>query len=203
MRTSFLVLAFCLFSGAVMAQSYNDSILAFRQHYKQDFLTDKRSPLKSADLKYLRFFEPDISYRVKASFVATPESPSFSMPTHSGKDKTYRQYGILTFRLHDTLLNLSIYKRLDANTEPKDYLFVPFTDLTSYTETFGGGRYLDLSVNDIKDNQVLLDFNKCYNPYCAFAEGYACPIPPRENALNIAIKAGEKIYGKNLLDLQE
>lgn len=198
MRTLVATAAFCLVSTFSTAQSYNDSIIQYRDHYKNEFLTDKRSPLKASDLQYLRFYEPDINYRVKASFVATPESPAFSMPTHSGRDKMYRQYGLLTFRLHDTLLHLHVYQRIDGTAEPKNYLFIPFTDQTTYDETFGGGRYLDLYINDITNNQVMIDFNKCYNPYCAFAEGYSCPIPPRENSLNVAIKAGEKNYGKTI-----
>jgi uncharacterized protein (DUF1684 family) len=78
----------------------------------------------------------------------------------------------------------------------KDHLFIPFTDGTTYTETYGGGRYIDLSVNDIKNGKIELDFNKCYNPYCAYAGGFNCPIPPVENRLPVAIKAGEKLYGK-------
>lgn len=198
MRKLFLVMALSAVSYLSLAQSYNDSIFKYREHYKKEFLTDKRSPLKADDLKYLRFYEPDINYRVKATVVITPESQPFSMPTHSGKDKMYRQYCILTFKLNDTLLHLRAYQRVDGTAEPKDYLFIPFTDATTYGETFGGGRYLDLSVNDIINNQVIIDFNKCYNPYCAFAEGYSCPIPPRENSLDVAVKAGEKKYAKEI-----
>jgi uncharacterized protein (DUF1684 family) len=171
------------------------SIQAYRKDYSQGFIIDKHSPLKAADLKYLRFYEPDITYKVRATFVATPEADAFSMPTHSGKDKTYRQYGIITFRIHDTLLNLHVYQRVGGQ-EAANSLFIPFTDATTYGETFGGGRYLDLTVDDIQNNQLELDFNKCYNPYCAYAEGYSCPIPPRENSLPVAIRAGEKLFGK-------
>jgi len=211
MRKLILSISLSAISYLSVAQSYNESILDYRKHYKADFLTDSRSPLKQADLQYLRFYEPDISYCIKATFVATPESEAFSMATHSGKDKTYRQYGILTFKIHDTLLNLHVYQRVTDNKlfalnaaasqqmNPQDEeLFIPFTDQTNYDETFGGGRYLDLRTSDIKDNQVILDFNKCYNPYCAFAEGYSCPIPPRENALDMEIKAGEKLFAKKM-----
>lgn len=122
------------------------------------------------------------------------------MPTHSGKDKKYKQYGIITFSLHDTVSVLHIYQSIDLIKNPKykNYLFIPFTDATTYGETYGGGRYLDLSIDDIKGNELILDFNKCYNPYCAYAGGYSCPIPPRENELKVAIMAGEMQYGKNI-----
>ena len=78
----------------------------------------------------------------------------------------------------------------------KNYLFLPFTDATTGVETYESGRYIDLEINDIKDNLVIIDFNKAYNPYCAYTTGYNCPIPPAENDLHIAITAGEKAYGK-------
>jgi uncharacterized protein (DUF1684 family) len=84
-----------------------------------------------------------------------------------------------------------------AVPEYKDHLFLPFTDLTSGEETYTAGRYIDLSFEDIIDNKVVIDFNKAYNPYCAYVSGkYNCPIPPRENTLSVAILAGEKNYGK-------
>jgi uncharacterized protein (DUF1684 family) len=78
----------------------------------------------------------------------------------------------------------------------KDYLFVPFGDATSGFTSYGGGRYMDFRLQDIKNNQLIIDFNKAYNPYCAYTTGYNCPIPPKENLLTVAIPAGEKNYGK-------
>ena len=78
------------------------------------------------------------------------------------------------------------------------HLFIPFNDGTNYDHTFGGGRYIDLSTTDITGNKYLLDFNKCYNPYCAFAEGFSCPIPPDENHLSLCIFAGEKMFTKHM-----
>ncbi len=85
-----------------------------------------------------------------------------------------------------------------AVAEYKDQLFLPFTDLTSGEESYAAGRYIDLIFDDILDNKVIIDFNKAYNPYCAYVSGkYNCPIPPRENSLNVAILAGEKNFGKH------
>lgn len=93
---------------------------------------------------------------------------------------------------------LHVYQSIALMTKPgfEDHLFIPFTDETNVGETYGGGRYIDLKMGDIQNGMVVLDFNKCYNPYCAYKEGYACPIPPRENSLPIAIPAGEKRFGK-------
>ena len=78
----------------------------------------------------------------------------------------------------------------------RDYLFVPFKDLTNAHETYGGGRYLDFRMKDIEGASCVLDFNKAYNPYCAYSEGYNCPIPPRENHLEVRVEAGEMGFGK-------
>ena len=189
-----LLLASC----SLHAQHYQDSILQYRQRYKNDFLSDKNSPLTADDTAYLRFYPADSSYLITAKFHRSSGSSSFMMPTHSGKDKEFKEYGTLTFKLHDTLLTLHAYQNiaLSKQEQYKDDLFIPFTDLTNYTETFGGGRYIDISIKDISHSKILLDFNKCYNPYCAFKGGYSCPIPPRENALPVAIKAGELLFGK-------
>jgi len=121
------------------------------------------------------------------------------METSGNMKQVFRVYGIIRFTLHDTALTLNIYQsqRLMAVAEYKDELFLPFTDLTSGEESYAAGRYIDLVFDDILDNKVVIDFNKAYNPYCAYASGkYNCPIPPRENNLNVAILAGEKNYLK-------
>ena len=193
-----LILVILLFAPAASAQKYEATIQQYRAHYKQEFLTDTHSPLKAADTGYLRFYQPDKQYCITATFTPTPNSKPFDIATHSGKKKPYRRYGILTFSLQGAQHSLEVYQGLDLIKQPalKDYLFIPFTDLTNYETTYAGGRYLDLRIGDIKDGTVVLDFNKCYNPYCAFAEGYACPIPPDANKLKVRIAAGEKLFGK-------
>lgn len=192
------LLAIILFPVVAFAQSYNENILKFRQDYINAFLTDKNSPLAATDTGYLRFYPIDRNFRVSATFKKTANSKPFMIPTHSGKEKEYREYGVLKFTLHDTVLTLHVYQSitLSRQDEYKNYLFIPFTDLTNYTETFGGGRYIDLSISDIKNGHVILDFNKCYNPYCAFKDGYSCPIPPKENSLPVAIKVGELLFSR-------
>lgn len=181
------------------AQSYTDSINSYRENYRQEFVDHENSPLSAQDTGYLRFFAPDSTYRVIAELKLTPEATVFKIPTSSGKSKTYRKYGILTFMLKGEPCSLEVYEspELMKKEEFKDHLFVPFKDLTNYEETYGGGRYLDLSRQDIVNNTMTLDFNKAYNPYCAYSEGYNCPIPPEANRLALKIEAGEKNFGKN------
>ncbi len=189
---------FCMIYACAQTNSYTNQIQEYRNYYKQEFLNDERSPLKAEDTSYLKFFTPDEDYKVTANVTLTPDAKPFEIPTVSGKTKTYRQYATLSFTLKDTTVELLAYQSLKLlkETEHKSHLFIPFTDATTYTETYGGGRYIDLSTEDIIDNKIEIDFNKCYNPWCAYADGYSCPIPPKENRLPVAIRAGEKNYAK-------
>jgi uncharacterized protein (DUF1684 family) len=192
-----LLLIILLFPLVLTAQpGYKKTIEKWRKEYKQAFITEERSPLKANDTTDLRFFEINENYKVTATVNLTPDSKPFEMPTYSGKTKTFRQYGTAMFIIHDTVITLSIYQNLKLLEDPKhkNHLFIPFTDATSYVETYAGGRYLDIETGDIVENKLIIDFNKCYNPYCAYATGYNCPIPPIENRMDVAIKAGEKLF---------
>ena len=185
-----------LWSSIAVAQSYEDSIAQFRKNYINALLVEENGPVKQSQAKHIDFFRPDLKYRVLATFTETPGSVPFMIETHSGKQKPYREYGVLDFTVNGTAQKLHIYQNLDLlkTKQYKDYLFIPFRDETNYETTYAGGRYIDLEIPDIKNGTYLLDFNKCYNPYCAYADGYSCPIPPSENSLHVEIKAGEKAF---------
>lgn len=189
---------YIFFSGISIAQDYSQELIAHRKAYRNDFLTHQNSPLKEDDLQYLKFFDADESYRIKAEVIAMPGTLPFDLPTYSGNTKQYIKYGELHFQIKGSKLKLSIYQSvaLSAKPEYKNHLFIPFKDETSGIETYGGGRYIDCLTTDIKDSNLILDFNKCYNPYCAYSSGYSCPIPPDENNLSVKILAGEKNFDK-------
>jgi uncharacterized protein (DUF1684 family) len=196
MRTVITILFFACCALHAPAQSYNDSIAAFRKTYIKELLEDKRAPVKPAQVSGISFFRPDPAYRVWAAYTETPGTVPFMIQTHSGKKKPYRQCGLLTFSIHDTTLTLQVYQSIDLMQDEahKDDIFVPFNDMTNYETSYAGGRYIDLSLKDIKDGKIMFDFNRSYNPYCAYADGYSCPIPPDENRLQIEIPAGEKMF---------
>ena len=118
------------------------------------------------------------------------------MQTHSNDARQYRVYAIAAFRLRGKSLKLRIYESIPATPGGEVHQFIPFNDLTNYETTYGGGRYIDLAPGDLKDGKLTLDFNKAYNPDCAFAEGYSCPIPPVENKLRVRVEAGELLFGR-------
>jgi len=181
-------------SGSVAQDSYKDSLQAFIKKY-----VDNHDAVNGDDKKLLNFFPVNKNYRVIADFERLKDGKWFSMETSGTLKKVYRVYGVIRFTIHDTAVRMNIYQSQNLMTKDqyKDYLFLPFTDLTTGEETYASGRYIDLTFKDIIDNKVMIDFNKAYNPSCAYVSGkYNCPIPPKENSLNLAILAGEKNYGK-------
>lgn len=201
MRISFLLLLIgsLTVSASLRGQSahspYADSLMTYRKNY-----IDSHEVVKGRDRQYLRFFPIDASYRVVCHLEPATDHSWLTMPTSGGERKIYRRYGRLDFTLHGKSLHLTIYQSqsLMQTEQYRDYLFVPFTDLSSGNTSYAGGRYLDYTLQDIHNGLLVLDFNKAYNPYCAYTTGYNCPIPPAENALPVAIDAGEKAYGKKI-----
>lgn len=193
----FAALLFVTAGLALQAQTtYMDSIASWRKNY-----IDTHELLKTPEERsLLRFYSPDPAYRVVCDFKPLPNSPWFPMLTSGAKPQMARKYGLLTFKVHDTLLHLTVFQMqaLMASEATRDYLFVGFTDATSAVDTYGAGRYIDCAIGDIHGSTMVLDFNKAYNPYCAYTTGYNCPIPPHENDLPVAILAGEKNYGKKM-----
>lgn len=199
MRGLFLILGlFCTVCASAQTASYKQELAQHRDKYKAEFLSDERSPLTKKDLPYLRFYPADSTWKLTARFERLVDTVGFMMQTHSGVEKKYFFFGRLNFMYEGLQRILFVYHSEKLANTPgfEDYLFLPFTDATNYTETFGGGRYIDLRTGDIRNGEITLDFNKAYNPYCAYKGGYNCPIPPAENKMPFAIRAGEKLFGK-------
>lgn len=137
----------------------------------------------------LVYYPIDPVYQVPAALTIAPSEAVLELPTSTGQRRKMRRIGTLNFTLKGQPLSLSAF--VDAGTNDVRRLFVPFADLTNGTETYAGGRYLDLdrTATGIYD----LDFNRSYNPFCVFNAAYDCPYPPRENRLQVPIRAGEKL----------
>ncbi len=187
----------------LFAQKGEDSYLIelekHRIQYVKDLLAPPKPVLTAESAAEIKFFPPDLRYKINADFLLTPTERTFEMATSSGKVKSYRKYGVATFQWAEEKVQIAVYQNLALLTHPlyKDYLFVPFKDLTTGESTYGAGRYIDCRLSDIIEGKITIDFNKCYNPYCAYSDGYNCPIPPAENELNIAIEAGIKTFEKH------
>ena len=174
----------------------------YQQRLNSSFKDATSSPLKKRDLKEfkgLQFFPIDSNFIVTAKLTRKENAPIFKMPTTTDRAPLYKEFGVLDFIINNKSLQLTVYQSQEdlEDEQYKDYLFIPFTDETSGNESYGGGRYMDLLTTDIKEDTVVLNFNNTYNPYCAYNEKYSCPLTPRENHLNIEVKAGIKAFKKN------
>lgn len=176
--------------------SYDQKMARYQQQLNEEYANPATSPLLPQDLEKfagLPFYPIDAQFRVTARFMRTPGSRPFVMPTSRPRRTIYEQYGKALFTLQDTAYELLIYQshELRVTEKYRNHLFLPFTDLTSGRETYGGGRYLELTIPE--GDTIVIDFNQAYHPYCAYNPKYACPIPPRENNLPVAIRAGVRL----------
>jgi len=194
MRIFLIFLSFLLTTFSFAQKSYIDSTEKYLKKYVKE-----HEVVSGKDKEFMSFFPVNEKYKMTCKFERTMNSPWFRMESSGPIKKNYRVYGVIHFTINDTTVTLNIYQGQDLMTtkQYKDHLFIPFTDATSGEETYESGRYIDLEIKDIINENVLIDFNKAYNPYCAYVSGkYNCPIPPAENRLTVAIRAGEKAFGK-------
>ena len=199
-RFLLVLFSLLLFLNCENKKRYDKNLTPFQKEMNEFFKDASISPLKEKDLKTFRgldFFVFDSSYVVNAALTRTPDEKSFKMKTTTDRLPEYIKYGTVTFDLFGKSYSLNIYKNLEGiNKEGyRDYLFLPFLDDTNGFESYGGGRYIDLDVTE--EDNLVIDFNSAYNPYCVYDEKYSCPIVPRDNYLPLEINAGVKKFKKN------
>ncbi len=200
LKSGALFMLLILFYYPTLAQDAKlaqKDIEAHRKKQFKEFKNKVKSPLLSDDRKKFKganYYPIDLTYRVKAEFTRTENEPFFKMKTSTTRLPEYVKYGEVRFTLEGKQLMLEVYQSPDVMKMPgyEDYLFIPSTDLTNGEETYEVGRYLEFRIPTSED--VIIDFNKCYNPYCSYNPKYSCPIPPEPNQLPIAIPAGEKKF---------
>ena len=177
------------------SSDYVAEIEKYQEELNASYRNPEESPLEPEDLAAfsgLPFFPINEKYRVVARFVRTPGSKPFKMATSTGRLPIYEKYGEAHFELDGKKVVVPIYQNheLRETEKYKDYLFLPFKDQTNGDTSYGGGRYVELSIPE--GDTIVIDFNKAYNPYCAYSARYSCPIPPKENRIPLAIPAGVK-----------
>jgi len=156
--------------------------------------TEDCSPVpqaRRAKLLPLRYYEIDPSFNVPAALRLSEDRPISEMPTSTGTLRRMERVGVLEFRLNGLLMTLAAF--VEEGTRRIETLFVPFADQTTGKETYSAGRYLDL--HPTPTGIYAIDFNKAYNPYCAYNDTYECPFPPASNRLKLEVRAGEKAPG--------
>ncbi|MFV0208134.1 DUF1684 domain-containing protein [Empedobacter falsenii] len=169
-------------------QKYQTELASFYTNPETTPLVDE----EKTNFKGITFFPINEKYRVKANFTPIKDGKVIPFPTSAKKIKNYKEYGTITFTIDDMEQTLTIYQSYPIMEKYEESLFLPFMDETNGVTSYGGGRYLDLNTKDFggNSNEVTIDFNQAYNPYCAYSKHYNCPIPPANNVLDVEINAG-------------
>ena len=165
-----------------------NELATFRAQKDQFFAVHPQSPLtpeQQQAFQGLNYFPENPALRLEVTVEEFPDQEEVALPTSTGDVGTYTRYGRLTFTVDGTEVELTLY----ANHQG---FFLPFADALAGTETYGAGRYLD--PEPVGDGRFLLDFNRAYNPYCAYNERRSCPITPHEKRLAVHIRSGERLF---------
>ena len=176
---------------ATPERPYRDDIEAWRAE-KDAFMRSGESPVpedRRRAFQPLAYYPIDERFRVPASLKVNRGDDTMEMSTSTGTRRAMRRIGVLSFTLDGQPMTLTAFAEASDTTLTR--LFVPFGDLTNQRETYRAGRYLDLdrTATGLYD----LDFNRAYHPFCLFNTAYECPIPPRENHLQVQVRAGERL----------
>lgn len=189
------IAAFILYSlqGSKTDEGYLQSVEKHRTEVDQ-FMRSDGSPFEPDSLPFtgLKYFPVDPKYRIKARLEPVENKKVIVLATSDGLEQKYLEYAYASFEWDGQQNRLLILELMETGPQ-RGKLFLAFSDATSGSETYGAGRYLDVKKVPAATS-VVLDFNLAYNPYCAYNDKFSCPFPPRENILQIPIKAGEMSY---------
>jgi len=177
-------------------KDYVGAVAAWRVERDKDFRNSSNSPVpenRRAELLPLGYFPIDPEYKTAATLAPVEDTAVLEVATSTGTKRKMRRVGALEFALKGQPLTLTAFVEVGAPNN--DRLFLPFNDMTSGTETYPGGRYLDLTRNATGLYEI--DFNYAYFPYCYYSPTYECPYPPPENRLKVPIRAGERFKVKS------
>ena len=197
-----LLILCLLISNVIFSQNKDviNEIEDFQKKLNKEISSKADSPLTDEDLETfeeLDFFPIDTSYRVTAKLKFHEDSKPFKMATTTDRLPIYKLFATASFTIDGKECQLEIYQnqKLILSPEYEDYLFLPFTDNSNGGSSYGGGRFIDVNIPE--NDELVIDFNKAYNPYCAYNHKYSCPIPPKVNHLDVEVKAGVMAYNKH------
>ncbi len=168
-----------------LAQQRKEKDSFFKHHPHSPIPFDKRDRFKG-----LNYYPIDSSMIFTAELQEHEKKEIITIGDNKGQDQKYLRWGAFQFEINGDMVTLQAYKR----EKSEESLWLPFKDQTNGKETYGAGRYIDLSGINEMEGKWIVDFNQAYNPFCAYSENYVCPFIPPENWLNIEIKAGEKDF---------
>lgn len=177
-----------LFYSLRGSEDYIATISEQRNEYAQNLANEKDSPIANlTGFNGFKYYDPNVDYRIEAEFKGTADNGQVMILMTDSTQSEIKKAGEATFLLNGENYTVSLFD------EGKIYL-LPFRDLTSGKETYGGGRYINIPKDKLVGDKIEIDFNNAHNFYCAYNESYICPIPPKENFIQAEIKVGEKVY---------
>ena len=188
---------FFSFNSDTKDDEYLKSILTYQEEMNKEFSDSSTSPLKAEDIpsfKGLEFYPINPDFCIMGELTKVDNPKIFGMKTTTDRLPKYIKYGVVQFRIKGNDLKINVYQNIELIKKEgyHNHLFMLFTDLSSGKTSYAGGRYIDLEVPE--SHTIEIDFNKSYNPYCAYNNKYSCPIPPEEDFLDMEILAGVKKY---------
>ena len=177
--------------------TWEERLLEARGEKDRLFREDPETPLLARDVEDfegLDYWPPDPGYHLAGPIHFYGQPERFTIVTTGGEFRPCERVGWLSFVLQGQVWDLQVYRLLDLEPGESEALFLPFADATSGHETYPAGRYLDLAPTE--SGRYVLDFNRAYNPSCAYGapERFACPVTPEANRLPLRIEAGERGY---------
>ena len=189
------IIAVTIINFLSVGESSDDYLARIEEDRKtrNGYMLSSSSPMNDVDKQQftgLKYYPVDEAFKIRARFSPAERKQPIFIPTTTGESKKYIPYGYAEFELEGATHKLLLYQDWEE-TNP-NRLSLMFADATSGDATYGGGRYIDVMKSG--GNTIIIDFNMAYNPFCHFNDEYSCPIPPRENLLEVAIEAGEKLY---------
>ena len=199
-----ITVVLALFSSVALLSQTDDQGAEYREFWlktEKEYKNPDESPLSVTERAYfdsIPRYPYNQDYRVEAIWEERKYEKPFKIESTGPRRSTYKKVAVLHFVLGSDSLQLSAYQNLELMRNPvyKEYIFIPFTDDSNGFETYGGGRYIDFTFPKENSGKVILDFNKAYNPYCAYSDAFSCPIPPKENNLKVKVLAGAKFEYK-------
>jgi uncharacterized protein (DUF1684 family) len=204
MKSKVFLFVICMASFAISllsAQSADASeeLKEYRKMYYTSYIDGSRPVYNAEDTMYLDFYPYQADFDLVAEYRPLEFLLDTVLFTYSGLERLYNVPGEIHFTIHGESFVLVALQMKQHATHPvyKNRLFLPFKDQSTGEITYGGGRYMEITISDLREfEQVRLNFNLAYNPLCAYADGFNCPIPPDENYLETVIAAGEKSFKK-------
>ena len=185
-----------------MRSEWEEALERHRAEKDEYFRSSANSPIppdRREAFGGLSYYPPDPDYRFEVPLREHDEKERVAVGTSADGEREYLRWGEFRIEVDGEEVDVQAYK----SSPDDDRLWVPFRDGTSGDETYGAGRYLDLEPGshrvddgdgDGGDAEWTLDFNEAYNPTCAYADAYECPLPPAENWLDVDVRAGERNY---------